>query len=134
MIRGSCLCGKVKFEISGTPHSLSYCHCSRCRKTAGVFSTVMIGKAQDLNVVQGRDEIAKYVPEPPWKLERCFCRTCGTSLGDMAGDDVYVIAASALDDDPGIKPTLHIHTAAKPHWYEIDDDLKKFEGDYIAEI
>jgi len=132
MIRGSCLCGKVKFEISGTPHSLSYCHCSRCRKTAGVFSTVMIGKAQDLKVVQGSDEIAKYVPEHPWKLERCFCRTCGTSLGDMAGEDVYVIAASALDDDPGIKPTLHIHTASKPHWYEIVDDLKKFEGDYIA--
>lgn len=36
MIKGSCLCGKVKFEISGKPSSLSYCHCSRCR-SAGKF-------------------------------------------------------------------------------------------------
>ena len=49
----------------------------------------------------------------------------------MGAGDVYVIAASALDDDPGIRPTVHIHTASKPDWYEIDDDLEKFEGDYI---
>lgn len=47
MIKGSCLCGKVKFQISGEPFSLSYCHCSRCRKAAGVFSAVLVGKADD---------------------------------------------------------------------------------------
>ena len=124
-INGSCLCGNVKFQISGEPLSLSYCHCSRCRKAAGVFSAVLIGKADDLRVTDGQDVRAKF--------QRCFCRECGTSLGDMASGKVYVIAASALDDDPKIRPSLHIHTASKPDWYEIADDLKKFEGDYIAE-
>ena len=133
MIKGSCLCGKVKFEISGEPSSLSYCHCSRCRKAAGVFSAVLIGKADDLQVTSGQEQIAKVLPGPEWKFERCFCKECGTSLGDMATGDIYVIAASALDDDPGILPTLHIHTGSKPDWYQIDDDLKKLEGDYIPE-
>ena len=133
MIKGSCLCGKVKFEISGEPDSLSYCHCSRCRKAAGIFSAVLIGKADDLRVTQGQSQIAKFQAGPDAKFERCFCNECGTSLGDMASGDVYVIAASALDDDPGIRPTLHIHTASKPNWYEIVDDLKKFEGDYSPE-
>jgi len=133
MINGSCLCGKVKFQISGTPYSLSYCHCSRCRKAAGVFSAVLIGKADDLLVTQGQDEIAKFKAETDAKFERCFCKQCGTSLGDMAGESVYVIAASALDDDPKVRPTVHIHTASKPDWYDIVDDLQKFEGDYIPD-
>lgn len=133
MIKGSCLCGKVKFEISGEPDSLSYCHCSRCRKAAGVFSAVLVGKAGDLQVTQGEDMIAKYKPGPDWKFERCFCKECGSSLGDLVTGDIYVVAASALDDDPGIRPIGHIHTDSKPAWYEIQDDLKKFEGDYIPE-
>ncbi|WP_419904294.1 GFA family protein [Kiloniella sp.] len=133
MIKGSCLCGKVQFQITGEPHSLSYCHCSRCRKAAGVFSAVLIGKGDDLSITEGHDDIAKFVPDSEWKLERCFCKNCGTSLGDMATGDIYVVAASALDDEPKIRPTLHIHTASKPDWYDIVDDLKKFEGDYLPE-
>ena len=133
LIKGSCLRQKVKFEISGKPSSLSYCHCSRCRKAAGIFSAVLIGKADDLQVTEGRDHIAKYLSGPEGKFECCFCKECGTSLGDMATGDMYVIAASALDDDPEIRPTLHIHTASKPDWYQISDDLKKFEGDCIPE-
>jgi hypothetical protein len=131
MINGSCLCGKIKFQISGEPSSLSYCHCSRCRKAAGVFSAVLIGKSDDLHITQGHEDIAKFDPGTAGKFERCFCKNCGTSLGDLAAGDIYVVAVSALDDDPGIRPSLHIHTASKPDWYEIVDDLQKFEGDYI---
>ncbi|MEH6405532.1 MAG: GFA family protein [Sneathiella sp.] len=127
MITGSCLCGKVKFKISEKPSSLSYCHCSRCRKSAGIFSAVLIGKASVLPSVQGEEAIRKYIPEEPWVHSRCFCQYCGSSLGDMAPyGGIYVIAASALDDSPGIKPTVHLHTAAKPNWYDIQDDLEKF--------
>lgn len=133
MIKGSCLCGNVKFQITGEPYSLSYCHCSRCRKAAGVFSAVLIGKSDDLVITDGQDEIGKFKAGADAKFERCFCKECGTSLGDMNSGDIYVVAASALDDDPKIRPSLHIHTASKPDWYEIDDDLKKFEGDYIAD-
>lgn len=133
MINGSCLCGKVKFEITGTPDSLSYCHCSICRKTSGVFSAVLIGKAQDFQLIQGQEYISEVPTQPERKFRRCFCNNCGTSLGDMVTGDIYVIAASALDNDPGIRPTVHIHTASRPAWYDIDDDLKKFEADYIPD-
>lgn len=133
MINGSCLCGNIKFKITGEPFSLSYCHCSRCRKAAGVYSAVLVGKSDDLLITHGHDDIAKFSPGKDWKFERCFCKNCGTSLGDMATGDIYVIAASALDDDPKIRPSAHIHTASKPDWYEIIDDLQKFEGDYIPD-
>ena len=130
MIKGSCLCGKVTFEISGEPSSLSYCHCSRCRKAAGVFSAVVIGKADDFHLLTGEEVIGRY-RGPDAKFDRCFCKECGTSLGDLSSGEVYVVAASALDDDPKIRPSIHIYTASKPDWYEITDDLIKFEGNYI---
>jgi len=132
MINGSCLCGKVTFQITGEPYSLSYCHCSRCRKAAGVYSAVLIGKASDFQVTAGQDVISKFKPDTDAKFERCFCKACGTSLGDMASGEVYVVAASALDDDPKIRPSVHIHTTSKPDWYDIIDDLVKFDGDYVA--
>lgn len=133
MIKGSCLCGAVKFEIAGKPDSLSYCHCARCRKAAGLFSAVLVGKAGDLTVTRGQDNIARLKPGKDWRFARCFCRDCGTSLGDMVTGDIYVVAASALDDDPGIRPTAHIHTASKPDWYDIRDDVMQFEGDYVPD-
>ncbi len=133
MIKGSCLCGAVTLEISGTPSSLSYCHCSRCRKAAGIFSAVLIGPAADLQITSGECHIARLEPDGSNVHRRAFCEHCGSSLGDLATDDgIYVVAASILDDDPGLTPSVHIHTASKPDWYEIDDDLPKFEGDYIA--
>lgn len=133
MIKGSCLCEQVKFQITGEPYSLSYCHCSRCRKAAGVFSAVLIGKVDDLQITEGQDLITNFSSGPKSTIQRSFCQKCGSSLGDMSSKDVYVIAASALDDDPKIRPSVHIHTASKPDWYDIVDDLKKFKGDYIPD-
>jgi hypothetical protein len=132
MIRGSCLCGAVTLEISGTPRSLSYCHCSRCRKAEGVFAAVLIGAADDLRIVSGEDRIRRIEPVPPFTHRRAFCVDCGSALGELQSGAMYVVAASVLDDDPGIRPTAHLNVESKPDWYEIDDDLKKFSGNYVA--
>lgn len=130
MINGSCLCGAVAFEISGRPRSLSYCHCSRCRKAEGVFAAVLIGAAEDFHLIRGAEQIARILPQEPWTHARAFCRACGSALGELQSGSIYVVAASALDDDPGLRPTAHLNVASKPAWYEIDDDLRKFDGNY----
>lgn len=132
MIRGSCLCGAVRFEIGGTPQSLSYCHCTRCRKAEGVFAAVLIGRAEDFTLLQGEADITRLQPDAPWTHRRAFCRVCGSALGEMQSGAIYVVAASALDDDPGIRPTAHLNISAKPAWYEINDGLKTFDGNYSA--
>ena len=37
------------------------------------------------------------------------------------------IAAGLLDDDPGVRPRLHVFTSSKVPWYEIQDSLPEFE-------
>jgi hypothetical protein len=40
-----------------------------------------------------------------------------------------IVPAGALDDDPEVRPIVHIHTASKAPWYEIADALPQF-ADY----
>ena len=34
-MKGSCLCGAVRFEVSGPVEGPSVCHCTQCRKQSG---------------------------------------------------------------------------------------------------
>ncbi len=131
MIRGSCLCSAVGLEIAGAPRSMSYCHCNRCRKAEGVFAVVLIGAVDDLTIVRGADRIRRIEPSEPWTHRRAFCGDCGSALGELQAGSIYVVAASVLDDDPGLRPTAHLNVASKPPWYDIDDGLKQFEGNYV---
>jgi hypothetical protein len=126
-IRGSCLCGGVRFELAAAPLWMSRCHCSRCRKS-GASPTVAV-RARDFRFVQGAELVTRYVPPPPYTIVRCFCRICGTPLGEPETNPRgFPIAAGALDDDPGVRLALHEHVAETAPWEEIADDLPKFPG------
>jgi hypothetical protein len=40
---------------------------------------------------------------------------------------VVLIPAGALDQDPGIRPQAHIYVGSKAAWFEITDELLRFE-------
>lgn len=43
MIRGSCLCGGVTFEVTKVEGPFEVCHCNRCRKLSGAAAMPSIG-------------------------------------------------------------------------------------------
>jgi hypothetical protein len=127
VIRGSCMCGGVRFEITGRPLWMNWCHCSRCRKVGGMANVSV--RAEQFRWVQGRELVTRYEPEPPHRLVRSFCRVCGSYLGEPDTSPLgFPIAATALDDDPGVRPVLHEHVADKAPWYEILDGLPQHPG------
>ena len=126
MLRGSCLCGAVRFEIRGPLGAMSHCHCSMCRKAHGAaFGTYARAKRRDFVLLSGADAVRGYRSSA--KVTRTFCGTCGTTLQWITDDrpDEIDIAIGTLDDDPGVRPSLHIFTASKAPWYEIGDDLPR---------
>ena len=124
-IRGSCLCGGIRFEVTGDPLTMAYCHCSRCRKAGGIASVTV--RAQDFRWIQGHELVTRYTPEPPWNLIRCFCRVCGTYLGEPETDPkAFPLSAHTFDDDPRIRPVLREQVASKPPWYELTDGLPEY--------
>jgi hypothetical protein len=127
MIKGSCCCGTVNFILSSTPKFLAICHCSRCRKL-GCSEFFMIDRAS-LEWVSGKEEVGQYVPEKPYQYSRCFCKQCGSSLGEiLSEDEQFPIAANALDTDPNIPVWFHEHVATKPSWQCVHPNATLFDG------
>lgn len=125
-VRGSCLCGAVGFEAERIA-LLSCCHCSMCRKRHGsAFSTIAHARPEEFRSTRGADQVGIYrsARGVPWG----FCRTCGSPVPvDEPDFGSIAIAAGTLDHDPGVRPALHIWTGSKAPWWEIQDDLPRFE-------
>lgn len=123
MTNGSCLCGKIKFTLSGAVTNMSHCHCSICRKIHGsLFATYL--EATVLSYSSGEDAIQHYLSSKGFN--RAFCKDCGSVLpeaSDQDGHTAYYIPAGILDDDPGIRPESHIFCESKSAAYRICDDL-----------
>jgi len=124
MIRGSCLCGEVRFEISGALSGASHCHCSMCRKAHGAaFGTYAAARAADFRILSGEDRIVRYRSSAG--IVRTFCARCGSTLQWLreSKPEIVDIALGVLDDDPGVRPASHIYVASKAPWHEITDRL-----------
>ena len=124
MIRGSCLCGSVRFEVRGALGRAGHCHCSMCRKAHGAaFGTYARVKRDEFVLLSGAGDIAAYASSPG--VARTFCKVCGSTLQWMTDKrpDSLDISLGTLDDDSGVRPAMHIFTASKAPWFEITDDL-----------
>jgi hypothetical protein len=131
MIRGSCLCGAVAFEIAGRVTPIQLCHARRCQKfTGSAFSPELGARAERFRWVRGEHNLTHYeaplLREPP-PLRRSFCRTCGSPMPALQPETGFVILlAGVLDDDPGVRPFRHIFTSHAPAWDAVPDELPGF--------
>ncbi len=122
-ISGHCLCGAVRYELSGPLGELHACHCAQCRRQSGqqVISTHV--KRSQFSLTEERG-LKWYRSSQGAK--RGFCAECGSSLfWDDGGDEVY-ISAGSLNQPTGLTLARHIFVDEKADYYEIDDDLPKF--------
>jgi len=128
MLRGSCLCGGVRFEVHGAVREIGNCHCSQCRKAYGsAFGTVAVVSKADFSYTLGQELIAAF--KATARVTRYHCRKCGSPLPMCEEWDSLVgIPAGLLDDDPKCKPSSHIFTASKALWWDITDRQPQFEA------
>ena len=124
MLRGSCLCGSVRYEIRGAVGRASHCHCSMCRKAHGAaFATYGRVERSDFVLVSGAGEIASYSSSPG--VARTFCKRCGSNLQFISDrrPTTFSLALGTLDVDPKVQASLHIFVDSKAPWFQITDDL-----------
>jgi hypothetical protein len=125
VIKGSCACGGVRFEIDAV-RSMTHCHCSNCRKLTGAsFATYAHVEKDKFHWLGGRKLIRHYESAPG--SFRAFCRNCGSLVpGQAPYLATMSVPAGLLDDDPGVRPRLHVFVASKAPWWEIADDLPQY--------
>lgn len=126
MIKGSCLCGGIRFEVD-VIRALTHCHCSNCRKLSGAaFASYAHVDGDKFRMVSGENLIQRFESSPGGF--RAFCGVCGSQAPSKAPYLTTVsIPAGLLDDDPGVRPMLHVFTASKAPWWEITGTLPQFE-------
>lgn len=132
MIRGGCLCGAVRFEISQAVGPFELCHCNRCRKVSGSAFMAGLGVRRDnFTWISGENVINTYdaaVLESPPAYRVCFCSICGSCVPDPdMKSEWFEVAAGLLDDDPVLRPDKHIFVEHKADWYAITDQLPQYD-------
>jgi hypothetical protein len=117
--RGGCLCGRVRYEVTGPLRPVLACHCSQCRRQTGHFMAATAAARKHFAMTR-RAGLKWYVSSA--EARRGFCGRCGSTLfWDGRDRDYIAIAAGTLDGKTGLKIARHIFTADKGDYYTIAD-------------
>jgi len=120
---GSCLCGAVRYEVTGELRDVVDCHCAMCRKTHGHIGAYTATPKGSLRLTETRG--LKWYPSST-DARRGFCSECGGSLFfDPAKRDYVAIAAGTLDPPTGLKTVVQIHVNSAGDYYRIDESIRQ---------
>ena len=128
-LAGSCLCGAVKYVVTGDPQNFFHCHCSRCRKSSGTgHASNIIMTGASLDWLSGKEQLAGYkVPDAKF-FGTVFCSTCGSPMPRYSPErQVAVVPAGSLDSEPAIEPTGRIFRDSAASWSCSTDAIPEFE-------
>ncbi len=129
VIAGSCLCGDVAYEITGPFQRMANCHCTRCRLGRSVaHATNAFCKLEHFSFVRGGENVVTYkVPEARY-FTVGFCRRCGGASPHISKErEIAIVPAGSLDTDPRIRPQVHIFVGSGANWFDISDELPRFQ-------
>ena len=122
---GGCLCGRIRYRVTGDPRTPSHCHCELCRKSSGApFVSWASFRAQGFSFVQGWP--VRFDSSPV--AFRQFCGHCGTQLAFQfhATPDSIDVTLASMDDPGAIEPADHIWTKRRIAWIKLSDGLPRF--------
>jgi len=117
-LTGSCLCGSVRYEIQSLDSAITHCHCKTCRKAhAAVFATTARVMRDRFQWTAGEHHVRSF-QSSPGKF-RHFCSLCGSHLiAERPAQPHIILRVPTLDDDPGVKPIMHIWTSHDKPWLD----------------
>lgn len=132
MLTGGCLCGKIRYEISGVEIGNTVCHCVDCRRASGApFFGWMSVAREAFRLVAGAPKI--YASSA--QVERGFCADCGTPLvyRHTAFADEIDVATGTLDEPGKAVPDHHTWVSQRLVWIGLADGLPRHARGYPEE-
>jgi hypothetical protein len=128
-LRGSCLCGGVRFEVTTEPLAVRYCHCASCKKLSGGAGTANARvPSESVRILEGEDLIRSFQPDEG--SSKTFCSRCGSNLfgGDWPEAPEVSVRLSAIDTRFDRKPEAHNFVRSVAPWETLPDDgLERFD-------
>jgi hypothetical protein len=107
---GTCFCGAVELEVTGSPEAMGYCHCGSCRSWSGApVNAFTLWMPQAVRIVAGAEHVASF--EKTEHSQRQYCAKCGGHL--MTGHPTLGLVdvfAATIPSLPFI-PSVHVNYA-----------------------
>jgi len=126
---GGCLCGAVRYEATGEPFAINYCHCADCRKHNGAPVVALVGYTAKQVIFSGAER-KRYESSPG--AQRAFCENCGTPLTWEGNSDesgpIFEVHISTFDEPEQLVPTSHAFETERLPWFDVADALPRFQG------
>ena len=116
---GSCLCGAVRFTVTGAFERFYLCHCEYCRKDTGsAHGANLFSSTAQLQWLSGQEQVRTF-NLPSTRHSRSFCVVCGSALPSLLGEGrMLVVPAGGLDSELHTRPDAHLFVASKAAWDE----------------
>ncbi|SRR5260221_7554567 len=124
-VQGGCLCGSIRYRITGVPLAQSLCYCRSCRLAAGAPSVAyVVVRRTDFEFIEG--DPARFHSSPP--VVRTFCGKCGTSLTYQHAEDgdTIDVTTATLDRPEAFPPTREVWLEHKIAWEPSNAELPHF--------
>lgn len=129
-LRGSCLCGGVRFEVTEPFDRIGMCHCESCKKISGGAGTVSGRvRTEAIRILDGADLLTTYQPDEG--SAKTFCSRCGTNLfgGGWPENPTTPVRLPALAAPYAGKIEAHLFVRSVAPWEELPDDgLPRYDG------
>jgi hypothetical protein len=119
-LEGGCLCGLIRYRVTGPALTLYACHCTDCQKQSGsAFGMSMMFLKTQFRLLQGtpRTLTKTFVDDGRQKFAH-FCGDCGARIWVefTKAPEVLNIKPGTLDDTRGLQPIGHIWTRSAQPW------------------
>lgn len=123
---GACLCGAVRYAVTGALRDVVLCHCAMCRRTHGHVGAYSASPRDALRMIEARG--LKWYASSPF-ARRGFCAECGASVfWERIGSGSVSIAAGTLDAPTGLATTLQIFVDDAGDYYTPDPAIPRRAG------
>lgn len=122
---GGCLCGAVRYRVTGESKVITHCHCRMCQRSSGAaFVTWATYLPEQIEWTQGELKIFA----SSQNADRGFCANCGTPIAfftfkngrELLEIDLTLCSFDRPDDR---MPQFHIWTSSQRSWIHLNDSL-----------
>ena len=114
LLRGSCLCGLVTYEVPDRFEYSLYCHCSKCRRATGAAAKPFAAIKSDLlTFVSGGDHVMRY---GGGTNHDAHCERCGSLLYSLVRNGLFA-------RDPGDPDRSSLYSTNRPYFRGIESTL-----------
>ena len=128
MIKGSCLCQKIRYEYNDSITEVAICHCNQCKRAQGTpFVTNAPIYLKSFSFTQGSELVKEFFSSPNKK--RVFCSNCGSPFYSQRTDmpEVIRLRLGSVTDGHIPEPNYEIYCESKSGWFSANTDRPIYE-------